>query len=45
MFRFKPASQFVEWYHSAVGYALNMEVSFRTIYVDSISNNEISKIF
>jgi hypothetical protein len=25
MFRFKPASQFVEWYHSVVSCALDME--------------------
>jgi hypothetical protein len=45
MFRFKPVSQFVERYPSVVGYAVNMEVSFPTIYVYSLSNNGILVCF
>jgi hypothetical protein len=37
MFRFKPASLFVERYHSVVSCALNMEMPFRAIFVNVVS--------
>jgi hypothetical protein len=39
------ANQFVEYYHRVVSCALCMETSFRTIFVNSVSNKEISNVF
>jgi hypothetical protein len=45
MIRYKPASQFVERYHSVVSGALNMVISFRINPVNPISNYDTSKVF
>jgi hypothetical protein len=48
MFRSKPASQFVEQYHSVVSYALNMEnliSKYFFFFVISKNNKEICDVF
>jgi hypothetical protein len=41
-FGFKPASQIAERYNISIeGRALNMETSFQTIFINSMSTNEL----
>jgi hypothetical protein len=41
---FKAASQFIERYHSVVNCVLNMGISFRFLFVNSVSNKEICNV-
>jgi hypothetical protein len=41
MFRFKPARQFVGRCHSVVRCSLNMGISFRTVFVNQMTNKNI----
>jgi hypothetical protein len=43
MFRFKPATQFVELYHSVVNWT--WRISFRTAFVNSVSNKKFLTYF
>jgi hypothetical protein len=45
MFRFKPASRFLERYHSVVNCAMNTENPISNNFVNSESNKDISKMF
>jgi hypothetical protein len=44
MFRFKPASQYVEGYHSVAGCAFNMEDLIRDIFLNATSNKEMCDV-